>query len=127
MPERCDLCGRFMKHEWFRTNDEPDGWQDYWTCQAKCAAEWKRQEQDWENRRAVERFNETTPAGSPVLYWPGARIGEGRPSTTRSRAQLLSGHTPVVWVEGHSGCIALTHIDAETTIVRAASKAGATP
>lgn len=124
--ERCDICGRFMKHEWFRTSEEDDSWQDYWTCQQKCVAEWRRQEQEWENRRAVDEFNRTTPVGSPVRYWTGARTGEGRVSVTRSTAQILSGHTPVVWVDGHSGCIALTHVDAETAIIRKGSKAGAT-
>lgn len=31
IPERCE-CGRFMKQQWEQTNDEPDSWQDYWTC-----------------------------------------------------------------------------------------------
>lgn len=32
MRERCDFCGRFLKQEWYLTNDEPDGWQDAWSC-----------------------------------------------------------------------------------------------
>lgn len=32
----------------------------------------------------------------------------------RSRASVLGGHTPVVWVDGHAACIALTHIDVTT-------------
>jgi hypothetical protein len=114
---RCDLCGRFMKQHWAQGNDEPDSWYDYWTCQPKCMAEWRRQNEEIENRLAVETFNRTTPIGSPVRYWTGARVGGGRVSVTRSEAQILSGHTPVVWVEGHSGCIALTHVDAETAVV----------
>lgn len=62
------------------------------------------------NLRLVEQFNEVCPVGSPVLYWPGERSGEGRKSATRSAAWLLGGHTPVVMVEGYAGGIALTHV-----------------
>lgn len=58
----------------------------------------------------VAQFNDLVPVGSPVLYWPGIRSGEGVASTTRSRAWLLGDHTPVVMVEGYSGGIALTHV-----------------
>lgn len=30
--ERCEYCGRFMKHIWFQANDHDDSWEDYWTC-----------------------------------------------------------------------------------------------
>ncbi|GAA0495209.1 hypothetical protein Ade02nite_19050 [Paractinoplanes deccanensis] len=62
-------------------------------------------------RKTVERFNRDDPVGTPVRFWPGVRSGEGIESATRSSAQILSGHTPVVWVEGHAGCIALTHVE----------------
>lgn len=62
------------------------------------------------NTAAVEQFNTLVPEGSPVLFWPGERLGEGRPSRTRSAAWLLGGHTPVVMVEGYAGGIALTHV-----------------
>ncbi len=64
-------------------------------------------------RKAVERFNRANPVGTPVLFWPGVRKGEGRESKTRTEAQVLSGHTPVVWVEGYAGCIALTHVEVQ--------------
>lgn len=63
------------------------------------------------NDEAVATFNERCPIGTPVRYWPGIREGDGREGQTRSAAQLLSGHTPVVWVTGHAGCIALTHVE----------------
>lgn len=59
---------------------------------------------------AVTRFNQRHPIGTLVRYWKGVREGEGKESTTRSAAQLLEGHTAVVWLDGVSGCIALTHI-----------------
>ncbi len=60
---------------------------------------------------AVESWNTLHPVGTPVRYWPGFRVGEGIASKTRTRASVLSGHTAVVWVEGHPACIALTHIE----------------
>lgn len=62
-------------------------------------------------QQAVERFNQYHPVGTPVVYWTGVREGDGRRSRTRSVAQLLSGHTAVVWVEGEASCISLTHVE----------------
>ena len=61
-------------------------------------------------RGPVEWFNEVCPVGTPVIYWPGEREGDGRKSTTRSAAWLLGGHTPVVMVDGYAGGIALSHV-----------------
>jgi aconitase B len=61
-------------------------------------------------QREVAQFNEFVPVGTPVLYWPGARVGEGVRSATRSVAWLLGDHTPVVMVEGYAGGVALTHV-----------------
>lgn len=60
--------------------------------------------------RQVEAFNQTYPIGTGVRYWAGLKVGEGKRSTTRSQAQLLGGHTAVVWVKGEAGCIALSHV-----------------
>jgi len=65
-----------------------------------------------DQQAAVDAFNAAHPVGTTVNYWRGVR--EGKPSgtgPTRSDAQLLSGHTAVVWIEGTSGCIALTHVE----------------
>jgi hypothetical protein len=59
----------------------------------------------------VDDFNRANMVGAHVQYWTGVREGRGKFSTTRTVAQLLSGHTPVVWVAGHSACIALTHVE----------------
>lgn len=59
----------------------------------------------------VKHWNETTPIGSRVRYWPGRREGEGVESKTRSEAWLLGGHSAVVQVEGRGGSIALTHVE----------------
>lgn len=63
------------------------------------------------DHQTVEDFNRCTPIGSPVRYWPGFREGDGKQSRTRSTAEVLGGHTPVVWVEGEAACIALTHVE----------------
>ncbi|WP_051846917.1 hypothetical protein [Streptomyces sp. NRRL F-5053] len=64
----------------------------------------------------ADEFNTLYPIGTPVVAYPGARPEDDAnattiETTTRSRAEVLGGHTDVVWVAGHSACIALTHID----------------
>ncbi|MFB6398323.1 hypothetical protein [Polymorphospora lycopeni] len=59
---------------------------------------------------AVQTFNDTHPIGTPVRYWKGAREGNGKTARTRTAAQLLGGHTAVVWLTGVAGCISLTHV-----------------
>ncbi len=60
----------------------------------------------------VDRFNARYPVGTRVRCWKGAG-GRHKPSSltrTVTRASVLSGHTAVVWVEGETGCIALTDV-----------------
>lgn len=63
--------------------------------------------------KAVDRFNELHPVGTRVRYWTGVREGEGRKGVTTHEATLLGGHTPVAWIEGARGCVALTHVEVE--------------
>lgn len=63
----------------------------------------------------ADKFNRQFPVGTRVRYWTGAREGMGKVSVTRSEAQVLGGHTAVVWVDGYRdgdppACIALSHI-----------------
>ncbi len=58
----------------------------------------------------VEAFNARHKVGDTILVWPGVREGEPVPVQIRFEAQILSGHTPVVYVTGGHGCIALTHV-----------------
>ena len=72
-----------------------------------------------ELHRKVAEFNQLHPVGSPVSAYPGCRPEFDENCTrldtvTRSRAEVLSGHTAVVWVEGESSCIQLSHIDIRT-------------
>jgi hypothetical protein len=64
----------------------------------------------------ADQFNARYPIGTPVLAYPGCRPeddpnDERLVTRTRSEAQVLGGHTDVVWVDGHGACIALSHID----------------
>jgi hypothetical protein len=64
----------------------------------------------------AEQWNALYPVGTLVFAYPGARPeddanDERLVTRTRSRASLLGGHTDVVWVDGHSACISLTHVD----------------
>ena len=62
--------------------------------------------------RVVAKFNRANEIGTPVRYWLGAKSGS--PSGTakvRGPAFLAGGHTPVVWLVGVSGYVALTHVE----------------
>ena len=67
----------------------------------------------------ADQFNELHHVGTRVIAYPGCRQTGGQINSccprldtrTRTRASVLGGHTAVVWVDGHSACIALTHID----------------
>jgi hypothetical protein len=67
------------------------------------------------NDLIVENWNLKHPTTIRVRFWTGAREAKGRIGNTFSPAQLLSGHTPVVYVrdlEGKNwGAIALTHVE----------------
>ena len=67
----------------------------------------------------AETFNALYEVGAPVFAYPGARPEDFPKATrlvtrTRSKATVLGGHTDVVWVDGHSACIALSHVDVVT-------------
>jgi hypothetical protein len=67
------------------------------------------------NELIVEIWNLKHPYPTPIRFWKGAREGEGVRGNTYSPADVLSGHTPVVYVrdlEGKNhGAIALTHVE----------------
>jgi hypothetical protein len=64
----------------------------------------------------AETFNSRYPVGTRVFAYPVCRP-EDHPNDkrlvtrTRSKAEVLGGHTDVVWVDGHGACIALDHVD----------------
>jgi hypothetical protein len=63
-------------------------------------------------QKLVDQWNAQHPIGTPVEYWTFTREGEGKKSTTRTEAQLLSGHTAVVWMVDEPSCVSLSHVKA---------------
>ncbi|GAA2701394.1 hypothetical protein GCM10010412_099140 [Nonomuraea recticatena] len=63
----------------------------------------------------IDGWNAAVPVGTPVRYWSGYREGEGKTSRTRTTAELLGGHTAVVWLEDVAGCVSLTHVETVDT------------
>lgn len=58
----------------------------------------------------VENWNLKHPVGTPVtLRKDDGSVIETR---TRARAEILSGHTPVIWLEGVRGCYLLSRVRA---------------
>lgn len=61
-------------------------------------------------QKQCDDFNARYEVGQPIAFWTGPREGtpthEGR---IRFPAEVMGGHTPVVWVEG-KGSIALSHV-----------------
>lgn len=55
-----------------------------------------------------DKFNARVPVGGPVTVLLDS--GEKRETVTTSEAQVLSGHTPVVWLQGVSGCYILDRV-----------------
>ena len=57
-----------------------------------------------EAAKAVEKWNGTVAVGDAVEY-RGYPEAEPQTFTTRTPAEILSGHTAVVWLNGKSGCV----------------------
>jgi len=56
----------------------------------------------------VDAFNKRNPVGTPVTVVKD--LGEQFETKVKYPAQILSGHTAVVWVEGISGCYLLDRV-----------------
>ena len=60
----------------------------------------------------VAKFNKRNPVGSTVRYWRGYKGGDPTGyGKTKTTAQVLPSGTAVVWIEGCTGCIALSHVE----------------
>lgn len=55
---------------------------------------------------AVAAWNNAVAVGEEVDYRSDPHAAPQR-FKTRCRAEVLSGHTPVVWLEGKNGCVSL--------------------
>lgn len=60
------------------------------------------------NELAVKSFNEKYPVGTKVKVRRDA--GDFLETTVSAPADLLGGHTPVVWLLGLSGCYLLNRV-----------------
>lgn len=60
----------------------------------------------------VDVWNKCNPIGTPVKVRKDN--GETVATVTRSRAEVLSGHSAVIWLDGISGCYALDRVTADT-------------
>jgi hypothetical protein len=58
-------------------------------------------------KEEVEEFN-LNPIGVEVTYYPGTDT-KGMATRTTKLAQVVDKRS-VVWVEGHTGCVPLSHI-----------------
>jgi streptogramin lyase len=60
----------------------------------------------------MTRWNQTTPPGTTVRYFPIRDGADAQTVVPDSEAWLLSGHTAVVRFKGKSGCFALDNCEA---------------
>ena len=56
----------------------------------------------------VDVFNKRNPVGTKVTVVKD--LGEKVETEVRFPAEILSGHTPVVWLKGISGCYLLSRV-----------------
>lgn len=66
-----------------------------------------RQMTSQQMKQIVDDWNDKHPVGTPVIVDRG---NEDFHTRTRSGADILSGHTVVIWLEGISGCYALDRV-----------------
>ncbi|KUZ78274.1 hypothetical protein [Burkholderia ubonensis] len=59
-------------------------------------------------QKAVDDWNARVSVGATVEY-SEVRGDPPKTFTTRTAAEVLSGHTAVVWLNGKSGCVAISH------------------
>lgn len=59
-------------------------------------------------QQQVFNWNQKHGLGTPVIVTMDS--GEERKTVTRSRAEILSGHSAVIWLEGISGCYLLSRV-----------------
>lgn len=57
--------------------------------------------------RECSEWNAKHPVGTKVKYHHVIDEAAHTVHATRTKAQVLSGHTAVVWLEGVSGCVCL--------------------
>lgn len=65
-------------------------------------------------RAEVEAFNARYPVGTRVRYWRGTKQGPPSGEGAVRYAAAVVSDTASVWIEGCSGCMALSHVEVVT-------------
>ncbi|HBL65929.1 MAG TPA: hypothetical protein DDZ58_08505 [Achromobacter sp.] len=60
-------------------------------------------------QKEVGTWNARVKVGDTVQYEEVKGVTEAQTFTTKTEAEVLSGHTAVVWLEGKRGCVAVSH------------------
>jgi hypothetical protein len=63
-------------------------------------------------QRQCDNWNAKHPEGTVVSFESIKGQGESHRGKSASEAQVLGGHSAVIWLEGKSGCVALDHCTA---------------
>lgn len=71
--------------------------------------DWLREVVAKAKKEIVDAWNRDNETGRAVTVRLDS--GEIRKTVTRSSANLLGGHTPVIWLEGIAGCYALERVE----------------
>lgn len=84
----------------------------------------KREQAKTKKLQAVcDKFNAAYPVGTDVLLKKDGH-DELFPTKTRSTAQVMSGHSAVIWLENVSGCYLLDRVTPVAITGRTASAQG---
>ena len=59
--------------------------------------------------RQCSKWNRRWPIGTEVRYYPVLGCPQSSRHRTTSEAYVLSGHTAVIFLDSHSGCVSLDH------------------
>lgn len=70
-----------------------------------------RKGSDRQRQKSVDAWNAKYSVGTKVIVTTDS--GDEITTATRSEAQLLSGHAPVIWLEGIASCYALERVRPE--------------
>lgn len=60
-------------------------------------------------QKQCDAWNTAHQEGTTVAYEPIRGQGEAHRGKSISEAQVLGGHSAVIWLEGKSGCVSLDH------------------
>lgn len=60
-------------------------------------------------QKACDAWNAKHPVGTLVSYEEIKGEGETHRGASATEAQVMSGHSAVIWLEGKRGCVCLEH------------------